>query len=393
MAPTERLHHDDSLLLEFDATVVAVDRSEDRAWVVLDRSAFYPESGGQMADHGALGAARVVDVQVDERGVVRHLVERLAVAPGETVHGAVDGERRRIHRALHTGQHVLSRALWEVARAETVSSRLGETLCTIDVDRADVSDALLSDAETLAGSVVDGDLPVRAWFPDPAELADLALRRAPTVTEGVRVVDIGGFDVSPCGGTHCTRTSQIGLVWVVGSERYKGGTRVKFHAGRRAREHLVSESRVLRGLGRAMTCAPHDVPDAVARTSRDLDATRAALGVARARLTERIAAELAQAAEGRPVVARFDDLALDDLRSLASRLAVRPGAVALIAGATAEGLHVIAQRGPGSDFDCGAFLVRVARETGGRGGGRPDRAEGRLPASADWVALTATIST
>jgi alanyl-tRNA synthetase len=379
---TLRLYFDDPLVCEMEATVVAC----SERGVVLDRSAFYPESGGQMADRGTLSGRAVVDVQIDDAGRVHHVIEGEVLAVGERVRGVVDRARRRLHMALHTGQHILSRALVEEARAETVSSRLGETACTIDLDST-VPEAAIARAAELASSVVEDDVVVRAFFPDASELASLPLRRAPKVSERVRIVAIGDFDFTPCGGTHCLRSAQVGLVHVSGVERYKGGTRVTFSAGRRARAELAHDAHLLGALGRELTCAPAEIGAAVDKLRRQLGEAREALGRARAELAERAADELLEAARRsgeRVVIASFDGAPVELLRAVGSRLAALPGAVALLAGKSGEGTHVLAVRSADSSFDCGAFLKRAALAAGGRGGGRPERAEGRLPADADW---------
>jgi alanyl-tRNA synthetase len=340
----------------------------------------------------------VRDVQVDDAGAVHHVLElpegSSLPAPGTELTGEVDRARRRVHMALHTGQHMLSRALVDVANAHTVSSRLGETLCTIDVDLDALDERHVAEAEELVNSLIDDDVPVRAFFPTPEELATLPLRRAPKVTDNIRVVQIGGFDVSPCGGTHCTRSAQVGLVRVLGVERYKGKGRVLFSAGRRARGELWEEAGILRSLGRAFSSGPRDVPTAVDKLRRDLTEARETLGATRARLAELTATELAAALEQSPdkrVVAVIDGAGPEQLRAIAARLTSRPEAVVLLAGRTPEGMPVLIARGSGSTFGCGAFLKRAAEASGGRGGGRPEHAEGRLPAHTDWPALAASL--
>jgi alanyl-tRNA synthetase len=389
MSGTPRLYHDDSLLLAFGARVVGHASWQGKPSLVLDRTAFYPESGGQMADRGALGGVPVVDVQVDDADVVHHLIEGPLPAVGAEVRGEIEPLRRRLHMALHTGQHMLSRALCDVAGADTVSSRLGETGCTIDVDKAELDEASVAKAEELVNAVIDDDAAIRAFFPDAAELAALPLRRKPKVESHIRVVAIGDFDVSPCGGTHCVRTAQVGLVKVTGLERYKGKMRVGFSAGRRAREELGRQSDVLHALGREFTCGPTDVPAAIQKLRRDLTEARESLGEARGRLAERAAVELVAAAREKGearVVAVFDAADVAFLRAVAKRVTAEPKLVALLAARTAEGHMVLAARGAESDFDCGAFVKRVAAAHGGRGGGRPEAAEGRLPATVDWIA-------
>ncbi|MFO0759889.1 MAG: alanyl-tRNA editing protein [Byssovorax sp.] len=402
MSPITRLHYDDALLLGFEATVVAhasappaVPGGPRLPSVVLDRSAFYPESGGQMADRGTLGALAVADVQVDDAGLVHHVLEGGALPPvGATVEGRIDRARRRAHMALHTGQHMLSRALEDLAGAKTVSSRLGESGCTIDTDRDAVDEAAVARAEDLVNSVIDDDVVVRSFFPTDEELRTLPLRRAPKVTERIRVVMVGDFDVTPCGGTHCLRSAQVGLLKVTAIERYKGKARVVFTAGSRARRELGEKADFVRDLGRELTSGPQDIRAAIDRLRRELTETKEALGDARARLAEAIAVELAgeAAASGR-AVAVLAEASADLLRAVAARVtAVRPEAVVFLAGGGAEALPVMVARGAASRFDCGAFLKRAAAAAGGRGGGRPEHAQGQVPKGTDWPALVASIA-
>jgi alanyl-tRNA synthetase len=393
---TERLYFQDPFLLTFEARVVAHAAMRGAPTLVLDRTAFYPEAGGQMADRGALAGLGVTDVQVDDDGVVHHTLAGALPDVGAEIAGAVDRARRRAHMALHTGQHMLSRALADVAQAETMSARLGESGCTIDVDRETLDERRVAEAEDLVNAVVDDDVPVRAFFPTPDELAAIPLRRAPKVASNVRVVAVGDFDFTPCGGTHCTRSGQVGLMRITGVERYKGKARVLFSAGPRARAELWRETAVLRELGRAFTCGPFDVPAGVEKLRRELDEARGGLGRVRGKLADALGAELvATARQSGRAVAVLDDAGPDLLRSLATRITGAPdapGAIAFLAGRGADGHAVLVARGSASAFDCGAFLKAAAAKAGGRGGGRADRAEGRLPLAADWLALVAELA-
>ncbi|HLL05986.1 MAG TPA: alanine--tRNA ligase-related protein [Myxococcaceae bacterium] len=398
MSSTERLYFSDPFLLQFTGRVVAHAAWNGAPSVVLDRTAFYPEAGGQMADRGALSGLAVRDVQVDDHGVIHHVLElpegRGLPEVGAELAGQIDRIRRRVHMALHTGQHMLSRALVDVANANTVSSRLGETLCTIDVDLDALDEAKVAEAEALVNAVIDDDVRIRSFFPTAEELAELPLRRKPKVTDNIRVVQIGDFDVSPCGGTHCTGSAQVGLVRVLGVERYKGKGRVLFSAGRRARGELWDEAGTLRGMSRAFTCGPAEVPTVIDKLRRELTEAREALGAARAKLAEQTAVELAAALEKSPehrVVAVLEGAGPESLRAIAARLTSRPEAVVLLAGRLPEGLAVLIARGSGSTFGCGAFLKKLAEAGKGRGGGRPEHAEGRLPADVDFPALVASV--
>jgi len=219
------------------------------------------------------------------------------------------------------------------------------------------------------------------------------LRRAAKVDAGVRIIDVEGFDLTPCGGTHCTRTGQIGLLRIAGVERYKGKLRVGFHAAGRALADARAKEDALLALAKELTCGPLDVGAAVAKLQADLKQRGDALSSARGELLEVLAKDILAQRPPSPsgttvihVPRATDDVAM--LRSLAGKLAsARPDVVAVCSAPDAEGaLLVVVQRGVGASFDCGAWLKVLAQRTGGRGGGRPERAEGRLPSEADLLA-------
>jgi alanyl-tRNA synthetase len=401
---TEKLYWADPFASSFDADTARLGEWQGRTSLVLDRTLFYPEAGGQLADKGTLRTASqsiaIDDVQVDDDGVIHHLGPEVSAltalsAAGRdagqalaSIHGEIDRARRRDFMAQHTAQHALSRGLLDACGAATVSSRLGATLCTIDLDRAELAERDVARAEDLVNAIVLDDVPVRALFPTAEELARMDLRRAPKVTANVRVIDIDGFDLSPCGGTHCTRTGQIGHVRVVGVERYKGKVRVSFHAAGRATADARAKDAVLGALAAELTCGALDVGAAVAKLRSDLKAQSLQLGALRGELVEKLAAEAwasnPPAASGPSVIVILrpkDDVAM--LRALAGRVAERADAVAICGSIDAESgdVLVVAQRGTGEAaraFDCGAWLKGAAAKTGGRGGGKAERAEGRL---------------
>jgi alanyl-tRNA synthetase len=389
---TEKLYWDDPFALTFNTAGAALSAWEGHASIVLPATRFYPEAGGQLGDTGTLhlggSPVNVLDTQITDDGVIHHLVAEVphAEALAEPVRGEVDHDRRVDHMAHHTAQHMISSAVAEIAHADTVSARLGRASCTIDLDVPGLGDRTLGEAEDLVNAVIRDDVPIRAFFPTPAELAGLRLRRAPKVLEGIRVVDIEGFDQSPCGGTHCTRTGQLGLVRIAGVEKYKGRVRVTFHAAGRALADARAKDAVLTALLAELTSGPEGAVSAVTKLRTELRAARDALGQTRAELATRLADEALAANPPRSdggevhiVVTRERD-DVGTLRILAGRLTSRHDVVAICLAADGDtDLAVVVQRGKGSRFDCGAWLKRLATEHGGRGGGRPERAEGRLP--------------
>jgi alanyl-tRNA synthetase len=330
----------------------------------------------------------VLDTQIDDAGIIHHIVERAITNDDEPVTGTIDVARRRDHMAQHTAQHMLSRALLDEAKAATVSARLGASSCTIDVDRDAISDTYLHRAEDLVNDVIRSDVAVRSLFPTAEELAAMDLRRAPKVSVGVRIIDVERFDLTPCGGTHCTRTGQIGLVRLAGIERYKGKLRINFHAAGRALADMRAKEDALVSLAQKLTCGALDVGNAVAKLQGELKARMDLLGTTRGELLDLLAVKILEANPPSPsgttvlrVARTTDDIGM--LRALAGKLtSTRPDVVAICTSPDEDAELVVVQRGASASFDCGAWLKEIAAKTGGRGGGRPERAEGRLPKGA-----------
>jgi alanyl-tRNA synthetase len=279
-----------------------------------------------------------------------------------------------------------------------VSARLGATSCTIDVSRPGLADADLHRAEDLVNAIVMSDVAVHTSFPSAEELAKLDLRKQPNAEKsaaGVRVVAIEGFDLTPCGGTHCTRTGQIGQVRVVATEKYKGMLRITFHAGRRALTDARAARELLAALAADLTCGAQDVPAAVAKLRTEMKGLRDRLDATRTELADHVARRVREAlppSTGPQVVhveRPLDDLA--SLRMLTTKLTEEPRVVALVSGQD-EGsgeMVLVVQRGSAGRLDCGAFVQARAKALGGRGGGRPERAEGRFPRGTALEALAA----
>lgn len=405
---TDKLYWADPLATSFEATSARLAEHGGRRSLVLPRTLFYPEGGGQLGDTGtlAVGAAlvRVVDTQVDADGTIHHLLEgepgegltRALEATDVVVRGRVDEARRRDHMAQHTAQHALSRALADEARAETVSARLGASSCTIDVAKAALTDLEVHRVEDVVNALVTSDVVVEALYPTPDELAAMPLRKRPTVSEGVRIVSIDGFDLTPCGGTHCTRTGQIGQVRIVALEKYKGMTRLTFHAGRRALLDARARQAALAAAAAELTCGPLDAPAGIAKLQAELKGARAQLEAARVELAEAIARRALDALPRDGAAPLVLSVArptgdLPSLRALAGKLCEDARVVALCGGPDAASgeLVVIVQRGGEGRLDCGAFVLGQARARSGRGGGRPERAEGRFPRGTSLEVLAA----
>jgi alanyl-tRNA synthetase len=373
-----RLYYTDPSLLTFTSQVRSVEPSGDRWHVRLEDSAFYPTTGGQPFDTGQLGAARVVDVLEDEQGEVVHVVDRpLAVA--ERVEGTIDAARRHDHMQQHTGQHVLSAAFVRTAKVPTISFHLGSEVSTIDLAR-EVSAAEIAAAEDAANEVVRQDRLVSIRFASAEEAAALPLRKEPRRAGELRLIDIADWDLSACGGTHVGRTGEIGLIAVGGWERFKGGSRVEFVCGRRALVAFRRLREVVAASTRLLSVLPAELPTSVARLqdeSKDLRRQQRAL---LAELFTHRAGEYIAKAEERDglstIVEAVPGADAGALKTLASTLVAGPGRAVVLFADSRPALVVAARSADVQGVDAGRVLKALVARFGGKGGGRPDLAQG-----------------
>jgi alanyl-tRNA synthetase len=371
----ERLYYDDPYLREFDATVISVEAAGERKVVCLDRSAFYPTSGGQPFDTGTLGDARVVDVIDAENGDVLHVVEGPLTA-GAHVTGRVDWTRRFDHMQQHTGQHVLSAAFDRLLNARTESFHLGADSATIDLNR-EVTAQEIARAEEDANRIVWEDRPVRIAFVDAAEAAKLPLRKDPAREGTLRLIEIDDYDLSACGGTHVGRTGAIGIIAVTGWERFKGGLRVGFVCGGRALRAHRSLRDITASSIKLLSVLPEELPGSIERLQAESKETKRAIRNLQMKLAEHEAAALAAASADGRVIAALDAWDQNGLKAIASAIAARPGGVAALVG-SASPRPIVLARNPAASVDCAAVLRQVIDVFGGRGGGRPELAQGAL---------------
>ncbi|MGH7560417.1 MAG: alanyl-tRNA editing protein [Gemmatimonadales bacterium] len=369
---TTRRYYSDSYTDRFTARIQETIEADGAPAAILDETWFYPTGGGQPHDTGRLGGTRVVDVTTrDQDGAVLHRLA-MPLAPGP-VEGVIDWPRRFDHMQQHTGQHVLSAAFERVASAPTIGFHLGDDYVSIDLGVRGLNDAQAAEAERVANEVVRSNLPVRAWFPEPAELATLPLRKAPEVEGPLRVVAIGDFDFSACGGTHVRASGEVGQIKLLRLENLSRGVRVAFLSGERARTDYDRKHLTLRSLAASLTCSIDEVGDAVGRLQSTLQQARRETGVWKTRALAAEADRLAEPApafgSARLVLAAFDDRPADELRELALRLTERPRVLALL-GATGPKTQLVFARSEDLATDLKPALDRALAELGGgRGGG------------------------
>lgn len=370
---TERLYYADSYQRVFDARVLELRPHERGHAVVVDRTAFFPTSGGQPHDVGTFDGVDVIDVLDDEETIV-HIVAH----PVEgDVRGEIDWPRRFDHMQQHTGQHILSQSALQAIGAQTISVHFGAETCTLDLDRPDLNADLVAQVEDLANSVVFGDRPVAVRMVEESELPALGLRRPAKKRGLIRVIEVDGFDRSACGGTHVRRTGEIGLIKVRRWERYKGGVRAEFLCGWRALRDYRWKNALVSEMAGQFTVKDREVADAVGRLSSQLKERDRVIADLRERLISTEARSYFEEARGNPkIITGVLDRPADETGMLAGKI-VTLGPAVVVFGAR-EGRIIIA-RSPQIQLDAAASLRRTLEARGGRGGGRPEFAQGALP--------------
>jgi alanyl-tRNA synthetase len=390
---TERLYYADPYLREFDASVSRVEWRNGRAAVVLDRTAFYPTSGGQPFDVGTLvgvegmATLRVLDVEDTDDHVAHVVDDPSGLVSGQVVHGAIDWTRRFDHMQQHTGQHLLSAAIDRRCNVRTVSFHLGGAASTIDLSR-ELTKEELAAAELEANRIVWENRPVTIRYATAEEAATLPLRKE-SVREGtLRLIEVEDFDLSACGGTHVARTGAVGIIAVGAAERFKGGQRVEFFCGGRALEKFRSMRDALAGAVRVLSVLPEELPRAIEKLQVESRERQKTLLSLQRSLATYQAVELAAAAEQVPagkLVARVVDADADGLKSLASAITAGPGHVVLLVSIGTPALAVVA-RSQDVAVAANQIVKTLTERFGGRGGGKPDLAQaGGLSGTPDEI--------
>lgn len=362
---TEKLYLKDSYLKELDANIIDRGEIDQQPAVVLDRTIFYPTSGGQMHDMGMLGDASVVNV-ISENDKIWHVLDK--PVPGGSVHCTLDWTRRFDFMQQHTGFHILAQSFLRTAQAETLSSHLGEEFSTIDVQITQIDSKVLEETEILANRIVWEDRPIKVRFVTTEELAGLSLRKAPTVEGPIRLIDIEDFDLDPCGGTHVRRTGEVGLIKILSSERIRGYYRFSFVAGRRALREFSRRHRLLQEISDALSTGFDDLPAGIRKMQEEQKRLIKQVQKAMQEAAERSVQELVDEAKATSVIIRvFEGYDMPTLRKVASEVIKKSEAIFLLA--TEGESSAVAFASAKEAIDLRLAFDQIAPMIGAKGGG------------------------
>ncbi|MGH7594019.1 MAG: alanyl-tRNA editing protein [Gemmatimonadales bacterium] len=384
---TERLYYRDAMLLAFDA--VAVEHVGDAQHVVLDRTAFYPTSGGQPHDVGHLGAAHVVDVIDGVDRIVHVLDAPLMLGP---IRGEIDAERRRDHMQQHTAQHLLSALAGDRFDWDTVSVHFGEMHSSIEFAVPEASGAQVGQLERWSNDVTGEAREVSVGFEDAVAAGRTGLRKPSGRTGEIRVITIADLDRSACGGTHVSRTSEIGSILLLGVEKIRGHVRIGFVAGGRVILHARSNARMLAAVARKMGCAVNEIETLIPARQQELKALRDQVAILEQEVAVARVARLVDATAPGPdgvrrILHRPTDASPAVLRSMAQAINSQ-GRVVFAAIAMSPPTIYFATSAD-SGVNAGAVLKQALAAVGGRGGGSARMAQGTAAtiAAAEAVAI------
>ena len=363
---SERLYYDDSYTRSFRARIAARGEHEGRPAIELEATYFYPESGGQLADRGSLGGAAVADVQAEEGGRVWHVVEREVGNAGE-IEAEIDWARRFDHMQQHTGQHILSAAFEHEREAATLSSTLGAEKSVIEVDLPDADWKLVERIEDLANRIVWDDRPIERHWVDDEGVKRFQLRKPPTVSGRIRIVEIPEWDVSACGGTHTRRTGEVGTIKVVRWEKVRGHVRFEFLCGARALRDHAWRTEALLEAAKRRTMHDRELIEHLERAAAERDVLKKRL----ADLTTTLVTAEAKEAAGDPprgVARAFESRARDELRLFGIKC-LEAGSPWVVACALAPDPALIVARAKSASADLKALLPKLLELAKGKGGG------------------------
>jgi alanyl-tRNA synthetase len=390
---TDKLYLVDPYTVSFQATVTACERDgQGRLGVVLNRSYFYPESGGQSADYGTIGSDRVVDVTEGAGESVCHYIEPASsdadLQVGAEVACQVDWERRFDHMQQHTGQHVLSRAFIETGGLQTVSFHMGEQLCTIDLEGPGFNDEIVAAAEDLANRVVTENHPIEVRTVPVGELGGLdgvELRRAiPDDVSEVRLVEVKGFDRIPCCGTHVRTTGELGVIKILKSEKARGLERVYFAVGTRAFRDYREKHDIIQSLANRLTTSAADVAskmDKLIAEGQRARKERKRLSQALAGYEAQTLLERAREWKGTRIVTHFfSDRDEEYLQVVSATLKREPATVVIVGSHTGS---VVCSASDDIGVEFARLAIEAAKEAGGSGGGKGTFARLKIPGNID----------
>ena len=385
---TRRLYFEDAYQRQFEATLVDHFQHQGRPAALLDQTCFYPESGGQPSDRGTMDGVNVIHVLEDGEKII-HLLESDLTGP--RINGAIDWTRRFDHMQQHSGQHILSQCFVELLDGKTLSFHLGEEASTLEIGLGEISETDAERVEKRANEIVFEDREIKTYFIPEDKISAIPLRRPPKKEGLIRVVEVSGFDYSACGGTHCRRTGEIGLVKINRWDKIRGNSRFEFRCGYRAFEDYGSKNRSVVAASAKLSVHERDIPSAVEKTIQEVKQAKKKMRKLQEQLAVFEARELVQKAGGKILRHVWAEKSPEEGKLLALNI-IRAGDFAVLFGIRSEEKdHLILASSGTLPLDMRELIPLVYSRIGGRGGGSPSLVEIVTEKGADLDAVLSSL--
>jgi|YNPBryunderm2012_1023409.scaffolds.fasta_scaffold00079_17 alanyl-tRNA synthetase len=366
LQPTIRLYYEDAYLQEFTARVVGRVNREGFPVVILDRTAFYPESGGQPHDTGWLNEVRVIRVE-EEEGLILHFLEKEITS--EEVAGKIDWPRRFDHMQQHTGQHILSQAFYELLKGETLSFHLGQEDSTVEIGLPAVKDEMLQRVEEVANRIVFSNLEVKNYFLSDEEVSRIPLRKPPKKSGLIRVVEIAGFDYSACGGTHCRQTGEVGLIKILKQEKIRGNLRFSFVCGFRALREFEKRRSWLQDTARLFSSEESEVFSCAEKNLAELKNLKKKQKKLEEKLSQYEAREILNSNQSKIIRGLFSEKSPEEIKYLALHLVHQAEVMTALAALGQEHFHLVLAASDKIGVDLREVLKELREKIELKGGG------------------------
>ena len=369
---TRRLYFDDAYQKEFDAAVVENLNFEGKRAVVLDQTCFYPESGGQPADKGTMDGVKVIHVLEDGEKIIHLLDKEIAAS---RIRGSIDWQRRFDHMQQHSGQHILSQCFIELLDGETLSFHLGEAASTLEIGLREISESDAERVESRANEIIFEDREIKTYSIPDDKISAIPLRRPPKKEGLVRIVEVSRFDYSACGGTHCRRTGEVGLLKINKWAKLRGNIRFEFVCGRRALQDYSWKNRALVATGLKLSVHERDISVSVEKMVQEVKQAKKRMRKLGEQLAVYEAREIIQKATGRIIKEIWTDKTAEEGKLLALNI-IRAGEFAVLFGVRGEeNDRLIFASSEKLPLDVRELMPVVFSLVAGKGGGSPSLVE------------------
>jgi alanyl-tRNA synthetase len=393
----EKLYYTTPYLSKWESSVEDVIEKDNKYYVVLYKTAFYPEGGGQPSDFGTIDGVKLLGL-TEENGVIYHILP--AAPEGSTVYCELDFNRRFDLMQQHSGQHLLSAVFYNYYKGKTSSFHLGEDYISIDISLSDVSSELIKEVEEKANQYIYKNLEVKTFIITPEEIDKYPLRKLPPTKEDIRIVEIQDVDFSPCCGTHVTRTGEIGIIKIIKHEKYKGITRIYFKCGNRALQDFQAKNDIILSLSKQFSASENEILSRANTLVHDLDAAIKAIKDSNEKLayyeamdiikdceiavehcTPQLTEQVIKTSSCNKITRSFTDKSFGDIQLLSKHI-LSQGSYILILGTSSENKLLFTHDGS-FEVNCGKIFKENLASFNGKGGGSDKQAQAGFQTAED----------